>query len=129
LDERVPVVEVEAALGGVVHAGRDEDVEVKLPERRRRVGTIHAHGDNRAAADVDGDGGVVDVRERHVLSFPSDGLVGDEVVELVVGEIEGDVRDVFVGHGADEEILPVEELKVDGEGVRVLRVEEPQGVE
>lgn len=55
--------------------------------------------------------------------------MGEEVVEGIFGEVDGDVCAVFLGYGADEKVVAEEELKVDGGGVEIFWIVEEQGVE
>ena len=75
------------------------------------------------------DSGERNVREVDRFPGADDALVGEEVVESVFGQVDGDVCAVFLGDGADEEGVAEEELEVDGEGVGVGGVLEEEGGE
>ena len=68
---------------------------------------------------VDGDGG----------AGAAEGFVSEEVVELVVGEVDGDACGTFVRHGRNQDGGTVEVLQVQRQGVRIGGVEEEHGVE
>ena len=85
LDDRHAVVKVEAPRSFAVQAGRDDEVEVDLATSCGRVGALLAHRNDGAAFDVHWDLGEVNVGQGDAGSGAADGLVGEEVVKLVVG--------------------------------------------
>ena len=128
LADRDTVIEVQRPGRLAVDAGRHNEVKVELAQRGGRVGAVGAERDDGAAFDIDGDLGEVG-GDCDGGAGAADGLVREEVVELVVGEVDGDAGGAFVGHGGDEDGGSVEVLQVHGEGVGVGGVEEEHGVE
>ena len=128
LRDRDAVVEVQGPGRFAVDAWRDDEVEIELAQRGGRVGAIGAERDDGAAFDVDGDLGKVRVNGDGGARA-AEGLVGEEVVELVVGEVDGDAGGAFVCHGSDQDGGAVEVLKVQRQGVGIGGVEEEHGVQ
>lgn len=77
---------------------------------------------------MDGDLGEGDVGEVHGGAGAADGGAGEEAVEEVGGEVDIHRRGVFLGDRADEDARAEEELRVDAQGRRVIRIQEPQRV-
>lgn len=73
-----------------------------------------------------GEGEVGEVQER---AGAADGGAGEEAVEEVGGEVEIHRGGVFLGDGADEDAGAEEELRVDRQRLRVVRIQEPQRVD
>ena len=129
--DRHAVVEVERTVRAAVRERRrDDELEVGLAEQRGRVLAARAERQDGAAHDRDGDRGEVDVRELYGAAAPAGRRrEGVEVVEELVGVVHAHACGVRVDDGGDEDGGPEEELRVDREGVVVLREGEPEGTE
>ena len=123
-----PVVQVEGPGRFAVDAGRHDEVEIELPQRGGRIGAVGAEREDGTAFDVDGYLSEVSV-DGDGGAGAAEGFVGEEVVELVVGEVDGDAGGAFVRDGRDEDGWAVEVLQVQGQGVGVGGVEEEHGVQ
>jgi len=82
------IVEVELTGGSAVKAEGDDDLKVLGAEIGGGHGAVEALGDNHAAAVVELDGFVVDIFDEDVGAMALHGLVGVEVVEDVIGEVD-----------------------------------------
>ncbi|KAI7052602.1 hypothetical protein KC366_g21 [Hortaea werneckii] len=89
---------------------RNDDGEILLAQLGRGVRAVGPHGDDRAALVVERDGRVGDVGEGHFLALSADGLVRVEVVENVVGHVDGRRGAVLLCHGSDHNAWTPEEL-------------------
>lgn len=63
-----------------------------------------------------------------VFALSTDWLARAPFIEDVVGQIVAEAGAILLCDGAYEDSITVEELQVDGEGVRVVRVVEEQRV-
>ena len=75
------------------------------------------------------DSGIINVIEGDVLALALQWFKSEEVVEDVLGEVGGDGSDVLVRNWRDKDRIAVEELKVNGESVVILRILVPERVE
>lgn len=66
---------------------------------------------------------------RYVFTTSTDGLASTPFVKYVVGEIEFKTGAVLLCYGTDENTIAIEELEIDGVGVRIVGVVEEEGVE
>ena len=126
--DRYAVVEVQGPGRFAVDARRNDEVEVELAQRSGRVGAVGAERNDGAAFDVDGDLGEVCVNGDGGAGA-AEGLVGEEVVELVVWEVDGDAGCAFVRYGSDQDGGAVEVLQVQRQGVGIGGVEEEHGIQ
>ena len=111
LRDRHAVVEVQGPGRFAVDARRDNQIEIEFAQRGGRVGAVRAEREDGAAFDVDGDLGEVGV-DGNGRAGAAEGLVGEEVVELVVREVDGDAGGAFVCYGGDENGGAVEVLQI-----------------
>lgn len=77
---------------------------------------------------MDGDLGEADIVKGEGGTGAADGFAGEEVVEDVVGEVDGDGGGVFLCDGADEDARAEKELRIYGESAGFVGIEEPQCV-
>jgi hypothetical protein len=129
LHDAHPVVDVQHTRGSAVHPRRDDKLEIRRTQLRRRHRARCPEREHRAAADVQRDRREIDVGERDVLSFTLDGCERREIVELVLGEVNRHRRRVLLGYRRNEDRVTIEELQVDAKRRRVRRILEPERVE
>ncbi len=63
-----------------------------------------------------------------MLSMPTNWLKRLEIVEDIIRQVDLHTRGIVFKHGRDENAIAVEELRLDGEGVCVLGVDEKEWV-
>ena len=109
LRDRYPIIEIQGPGRRPVKPGRHDEVEIELAQCGRRVRDVGTEWDDGAAFEVHGDLGEVGV-DGDGGSAAAQGLISEKVIELVVGEINGDTCGALVRHGRDE----------DGGAIKVL---------
>ena len=125
----ITIIEVQRSLSLIRRIGRDPQYEILLPELRGCVCRFGAERQDGSAADVQGNGVDTDVCEVDHGAVTLDALAGPVVVEDFIGQVDGHGGRVFFQYRRDENGVAVEELVLDGEGVGVRGVVEPQGVQ
>lgn len=123
------IVDVELAGSLSVSARSDDDVKVLLAKGLGGHRAAATKGQDGTALDVNRDRRKVDAGKRHGRAVALHGLVGEVIVEDVLGKVDIHRRRVLGGDGGNENGVTVEELEINGVGVRVLGVLEPQAVE
>ena len=109
LYDRYSVIEVQRPRCCTVDPWRYDEIEVELTKCGGRVRAVGAEGDDSAAFDVNGDLGEVCV-DCNGGASAAEGFVSEEVVELVVGEIDGDACGTLRRHGRNKDGGTVEVL-------------------
>ena len=128
LRDRHAIVEVQRAGCGALGGGRDNELEVRLPQLRRGHRAVRTEGQHGSSLDTDGDRGEVDVGERRgAAALRRRERV--EVVEELVRVVDVHGRRVLLDDRRDQDGGAEEELSVDREGVRVLGELVPERVE
>lgn len=127
--DAIAIIEVQGASSLVSSIRCNPQDEVLLAQLCCRVCGFGAERQNRSTADVQRDSIETDVREVDHGSGSLDALAGPVVVEDFVGQVDGHGCRVFFQHGRNEDSVAVEELVLDGEGVGVGGVVEPQWVQ
>lgn len=120
--ERLAIVNVQCPRCLARLARRNDELKVLLTELLCCICARDAERKDSATADVDGDVGVGDIGQLRRRACTVDERVRLEVVEVVVGEINGYVGNVFLCDRRDEDGFAKEELQVDAKRIRVGRV-------
>jgi hypothetical protein len=120
----IALVQVQSTLCLALEIRCDDEDKVLLAQFSGCVGRVLAEGQDTAATDVSCDFGKVDVVTGKPVASSADGLVGEVVVEDVIGEVEGDACTVVIYHRTDQDTVTPEELMLDGERGGVFGVDE-----
>jgi hypothetical protein len=127
--DAVAVVEVQFTAGFAVAVGCDDQVEGLSADFSGGESALGAERDDSAAADVEGNLSEIDVIESDLSAFALDDFPSIEIVEAVVGEVDGDAGAVLFCDGRDKDVRAVEELQGVAEDVRVVGVGEEEWVD
>ena len=126
----ISLIQVQRPTRTPLSINRNPQLEVLLPQLRRRVRRLCAQRNDRPTTDMQRNRGESNVRKVDGCALADDPLVGEEVVEDILRKIDRDVRAVLLGNGANEEGVSEEKLEVDRESVGVGGVlEEERGEE
>lgn len=127
--ERYSVVDVKRAFGCAITSDSNEDLKVSCSELFSGHSAVSSQRQDGSTTDVNWDLGKSDVIQGDRFALSLDNGVILKVVEYVVGEVDVDGCGIFFGYRGNEDGITEEELEVDTEGVGVLGVFVPEGVQ
>jgi len=127
--DTIPIIEIKRAASLPRAVRRNPQHEILLAQLGGRVRRLCAQGEDGAAADVQRDAVERHIREVYPLALPFNLLERPPVVPHPLWQVDANGCAVLLQHGGDEDVVAVEELVLDGEGVLVLGVEEEERVE
>ena len=129
LNKRVSVVKVEASSTLAVKTWSDKNSEVVLTQVGRGVGALDAEWKDGTTLNVDRNLGDANVVQRDAGTLATDSLVGEEVVEDIVGKVDLYTCCALIGHWGDQYARSEEPLVLDSKGVSVQWVQVEHGVD